>query len=541
MVAIPDSRTADRADVDDDAGLALELRKITKRFGAVTANYEVDFGVAPGEIRGLVGENGAGKSTLMAIASGLYRPDSGQVVVAGQARDFNGRDEAIALGINMVHQHFMLVPSCTVAQNVVLGQRTASRWLRLREIERQVADLADRYGLRVDPRARVEALNPTERQRVEILVALWRGRSVLILDEPTSVLGPGDVEQLFATMRRVANEGCAVVFTSHKLREVIEICDRISVMRHGEMRTTVATSEADVHALATLMVGRQLAEQLETAPLVGETEESTVAATPHGGRRETVLAVRPRGPAPPGEPALGELTVSAGEIVGVAGVEGNGQIHLAETLAGLRRPAHCQVQLAGRDISDLGPGERAGLGVSYVPEDPASTAIVPGFPVSLNLGLRRFRESGGGRRWSVDGDALRARAVQAIQSFDIRGATADTRTSILSGGNQQKVVLARELEGNPRLLIIVDPTVGLDVGAATAVHAVLREHRDHGVAIVLISTDLDEIEALSDRIAVLYRGAIVGVVQGGRPDRRAIGLMMTGLDEADGSRNRRGA
>lgn len=534
-------QVVDSRDAPGQREFCLELRKVTKRFGPIVANNAVDFTVAPGEIRGLVGENGAGKSTLMAIASGLYRPDAGQILVDGVEHEFSGREDAIALGINMVHQHFMLVPNFTVAQNVVLG-RSGSRWLRPGRNEREVADVAERYGVRVDPRRQVSALTPTERQRAEILAALWRRGKCLILDEPTSVLGPPDVEQLFATVRRVADEGCAVIFTSHKLREVIEICDRISVMRDGELRTTVAAGDADVHALATLMVGRNLSSYADAASLVGEDEEDdgggrrpqTPVAAPSGGKTShAVLQLRPRGAAKPGEPPLGELTVVAGEIVGVAGVEGNGQIELAETIVGLEHLEHIDVELEGQDISAAGAGERAKLGIAYVPEEPSSRAMIPAFPVSWNVGLRRFRDGRGGRwgRWSVNTRALRSHAERAIASFDIRGATPDSRTAALSGGNQQKVVLARELEGNPKLLVIVSPTVGLDVGSASAVHDSLRQHRDRGVAIVLVSTDLDEIEALSDRIAVLYRGEIVDVVAGGVTDRRAIGLMMTGLHE----------
>jgi general nucleoside transport system ATP-binding protein len=527
---------AETPDAPRNVDRALELRKVTKRFGSITANLDVDLSVGPGEIRGLVGENGAGKSTLMAIASGLYRPDAGSVIVNGTECDFHGRDEAIALGINMVHQHFMLVSNCTVAQNVVLGRKAGSPWLHMREREREVNALAERYGLDVDARARVEHLTPTERQRAEILVALWRGGTCLILDEPTSVLGPLDIEQLFATMRRVAGEGCAVIFTSHKLREVIEICDRITVMRHGEIMETVATSEADVHALATLMVGKEVTSRADAAPLIGETEAEPAEAErdrPRPAAGDAVLRLHPRSQPASGEAALGELAVAAGEIVGVAGVEGNGQLSLAETMAGLQRPAHIAVELAGRDISALGPAERASLGMSYVPEEPTSRAIVPAFPISWNIGLRTFREAGGRRsHWSIDTQALRSRAERAIEAFDIRGATPDRRTAALSGGNQQKVVLARELDGDPQALIIVSPTVGLDVGSASAIHDALRAHRDSGVAIVLISTDLDEIEVLSDRIAVLYRGKIVDVVTAAKTDRRTIGLMMTGLTDS---------
>ena len=506
------------------------MRNVGQRFGLVQANKAVDLQVRAGEIRGLVGENGAGKSTLMAIASGLYSPDAGQVFVNGVEHQLNGRDDAIALGINMVHQHFMLIPNCTVAQNVVLGQRTGGAFLRLRQVEDEVRELAERYSIEVDPGARIDALTPTERQRVEILVALWRGRTVLILDEPTSVLGPTDTRELFATMRRVAGEGCAVIFTSHKLREVIEVCDSISVMRHGELQTTVPREEVDVDSLATLMVGKTLAAHAAPSLLgLEEDTDSGPGVTPVTKRGTTVLRmVDPddgRGP-----PALGELSVASGEIVGVAGVEGNGQRGLAEALVGLIQTDRCRVELEGADISRLGPMERAALGMAYVPEDPNTSALVPGFPVTWNLALRDYRTPAlRSLRWFVNFDALRARAAHAIESFDIRGASEQTRTAALSGGNQQKVVLARELDKNPKVLVIVDPAAGLDVGAAQNVHRALRAHRDRGAAIVLISTDLDEIEALSDRIAVLYRGSIVDVVSRVDLERRTLGLMMTGL------------
>jgi ABC-type uncharacterized transport system ATPase subunit len=508
----------------------LELRKVSKRFGSIVANDEVDFQVRAGEIRGLVGENGAGKSTLMAIASGLYRADAGQILVNDVERELRGREDAIALGINMVHQHFMLVPSCTVAQNVVLGQTGPGRFLRLREIEDQVRELAAQYGMEVGPHTRVDSLTPTERQRAEILVALWRGRTVLILDEPTSVLGPNDTRELFSTMRRVAEEGCAVIFTSHKLGEVIEVCDTISVMRAGQLQRTVPRDELDVDTLATLMVGKTMSKTAGSS-LLGLHENG---ADERGGSRRakrgtTVLRLVDDGEGH-GQPRLGELAVHAGEIVGIAGVEGNGQRMLAEKLAGLFRTDGCRVELQGADVSELGPRERAARGMAYVPEDPNSSALIPGFPVAWNLALRDYRSpSMRSWRWFVSFDSLRARAAEAIARFDIRGATEQTRTAALSGGNQQKVVLARELDKNPDALVIVDPTVGLDVGAAENVHRALREHRDRGAAIVLISTDLDEIEALSDRIAVLYRGSIVGVIGHDELDRRRLGLMMTGL------------
>jgi general nucleoside transport system ATP-binding protein len=532
----PLPQTADRETATSASETALELRKVSKSFGAIVANREVDLRIRPGEIRGIVGENGAGKSTLMAIASGLYTPDAGQVLVNGVEQDFHGRDAAIALGVNMVHQHFMLVLNCTVAQNVVLGQTGKGPWLHLRRVEEEVRELADRYGLEVDPRAVVEELSPTQRQRVEILTALWRGRTVLILDEPTSVLGPADIEQLFATMRHVAGEGCAVIFTSHKLREVVEVCDEISVMRHGELRTTVTREQADVDTLATLMVGKDLAARADSASLLirEEVGEREPEAARGGARTVLRMLAETNGDA---HAAFGKLTVASGEIVGVAGVEGNGQRQLAETLAGLIRIEGCRVELDGTDVTGLGPRERASLGIAYVPEDAATTALILGFPVVWNLALRHYRERDAGRRGlSMNVDRLMTHASDAIESFDIRGANPLTRTAQLSGGNRQKVALARELDGNPTLLVVVDPTAGLDVGAAQTVHKALRDHRDRGAGIILISTDLDEIEAMSDRIAVLYRGAVVGVLERRASDRRKLGLMMTGLSGSKAAR-----
>jgi simple sugar transport system ATP-binding protein len=504
---------------------------VSKRFGLIQAVRGVDLQIRAGEIRGLVGENGAGKSTLMAIASGLHRPDAGQVIVNGAAHDLKGRDDAIALGINMVHQEFMLVPNCTVAQNVVLGERGGSRFLQLRRVEDRVRELGRRYGIDVDPRARVGDLSPTERQQIEILTALWRGRTVLILDEPTSVLGPEDTRQLFATMRRVAGEGCAVVFTSHKLAEVIEVCDAISVMRHGEMQTTVGRDDVDGDSLAALMVGEALAADPDAAPLTGKPDDDAGHDPEQRDvtTRRTVLRLVA---AHHGDAAEGvdELTAVSGEIVGIAGVEGNGQRAIADALTGLALTDRYRVEFEGLDVTGTGPMERAALGIAYVPEDSTTSALVPGFPVAWNLALRDYRIADfRTRRWFVDFDALRARAAHAIAEFDIRGATAQTRTAALSGGNQQKVVLARELDKDPALLVIANPTVGLDVGAAQSVHQSLRAHRERGAAIILISTDLDEIEALSDRIAVLYRGSIVDVVPRADVERRTLGLMMTGL------------
>ena len=467
----------------EEPALALELRGVSKRFGLIQANDRVDFEIGPGEIRGLVGENGAGKSTLMTIASGLYQPDEGEVWVGGQRRKLRGREDAIELGINMVHQNFMLVDDCTVAQNVILGQ-PGKVLLNLAEVEAKVRELGKRYGIEVDPSMRAGQLTPTERQRIEILAALWRGRRILILDEPTSVLAPGDVENLFETMRRLAAEGCAIVFTSHKLREVIEVCDTISVMRHGRLVVTVDRGETDPEDLAERMVGKGISTSTDTSLLGLEDEgHEQERLRRRGTRGETVLRLRDLY-AKEGE--VSELTCASGEIVGIAGVEGNGQQELAAALAGLSKTGQYRVELDGRDITDTGVRERVAAGISYIPEDPASSALVPSFPLTWNLALRVYRSPRlRTLKWLVNLDALRNRAEEAIDEFDMRGATPDVRTAALSGGNRQKVVLARELNSESRLLIVVDPTVGLDVGASQNVYTQLRAHRDRGAAIVL--------------------------------------------------------
>ncbi|HEV7772763.1 MAG TPA: ABC transporter ATP-binding protein [Conexibacter sp.] len=505
---------------------AIELRAVCKSFASVQANQDINLGIKPGEVRGIVGENGAGKSTLMAIASGLYRPDAGQVLVQGVERHFKSPHDAIAVGINMVHQHPMLVPSCTVAQNVALGE-SGPAVLDLDAIAEEVRTLAERYGLKVDPSARVETLSPTERQRVEILTALRRGQTLLILDEPTSVLGEADIGGLFATIRRVAAEGCAVIFTSHKLREVTEICSAVSVMRHGRLLTTVTREEADADELARLMVGDALVDAAAGSPR-GRARDGGAPA----GERGAVLRVVQR-QRTGGDGAVHELQVGAGEVLGIAGVEGSGQRELVEAITGVGPSGTYAVEFDGSDITALGVTERARLGIAYVPEDPNVEALVPDFPVSWNLALREYRDPAmRRRRWFLDEEALRARAAASIEAFDVRGAAGTTRTAVLSGGNRQKVVLARELARDPRLLVIVNPSAGLDVGATQYVYEVLCRHRDRGAAIVLVSTELDEIETLSDRIAVLYRGAVVADLSRAAADRRKLGLLMAGLGTA---------
>jgi general nucleoside transport system ATP-binding protein len=455
----------------------------------------------------------------MAIASGLYRPDAGAVLVDGERREFHSALDGIAAGITMVHQHFMLIDRLTVAENIILGM-PGSSLLHLTDDEARVAELGKRYGLPVDPRENVSRLAPSQQQRVEILAALYRGSRVLILDEPTSVLAPPEIESLFETVRRLVGEGRSIVFVSHKLDEVLAICDRVSVMRGGRLEATLQRSEADAASLVRLMVGRQLPERASrpSAPPPGEVAlrlESVAVDGERGGHVEGV-----------------DLDVRNGEILGIGGVEGNGQNELIEAVVGLRHVRAGRLLLHGTDISDHSVAKRAGLGVAYVPEDPRRNGLLLAFSVGWNMGLRHFRRSGcWPQRLLVDFRGFRRLAAAAITQFDIRAATPDRPAGNLSGGNQQKLVLARELSTRPKLLVVVNPTVGLDVGAQSYVYETLRAERDRGVAVLLVSTDLDEVEALSDRIAVMYRGRVVGVLPAGDLSRERVGLLMGGRQE----------
>lgn len=496
-----------------DAAPLLELQGITKRFGPLVANRSVDLRGFGGEVLGLVGENGAGKSTSMAIASGLYRPDAGAIIVDGEPCLFRSPLDAMAAGIDMVHQHFMLVETATVAENVVLGVR-GGQWLKRRRVEREVEQLAERYGMPIDPRAPIHGLSPPQQQTVEILTALYRQSRILILDEPTSLLGPAEVAALFAIVRRIAAEGRLVILISHKLDEVLAVCDRVSVMRRGEVVTTLPRAQADRRRLAEEMVGHGVEEPRwlpasRPGPAALRIAKLEVDPEVHGSGLHGV-----------------DLTVRAGEVVGVVGVAGNGQRELAEAILGLRQVTRGGIELCGRPIEGLSTRERFELGLACVDEDPRRTALLLQQSVGWNVGMRFYRSAG--RRLTVDYGALRERTERLIAQYDVRGARPETPIGRLSGGNQQKVLLARELELAPKLLVAVNPTVGLDIGAATAVHASLVEQRDRGAAILLISTDLDEAAALSDRVAVMYRGRVAGQLGRG-PDRKEVGRLMAGV------------
>jgi simple sugar transport system ATP-binding protein len=500
---------------------ALEARGIVKTFPGVVANDRVDFDVRPGEIHALLGENGAGKSTLMNILDGLYRPDAGEVRLDGRPVSFGSPRDAIAAGIGMVHQHFTLVPSQTVTENVLLGLSKPRFWLRPGQSEAEIGRLAARFGLRVDPRARIWQLSVGEQQRVEILKLLYREARILIMDEPTAVLAPQEIDELFRTLRSMTADGRSVVFISHKLGEVMAIADRITVMRRGVVTAAgIAPSETSRADLARRMVGREIVDVLERTPF---------------DPGPVVLAVRDvSAESDRGLPALRDvsLEVRAGEIVGIAAVAGNGQSELAEVITALR-PCQGSVTIGGTEVANRPVGVAIHEGVAHVPEDRTGVGTSPNLSMADNLIMKRYRETPIAHGWFVDDAAARTVAQGLKDTYEIAAPSIDTEARLLSGGNLQRLIFAREIDTGPRFMVAVHPTRGLDVGAIEAVHRVLLERRQAGTAILLMSEDLDEILALADRVDVMYEGRIAGSFPVGEADVETIGLLMTGGTASD--------
>ncbi|AGP32878.1 ABC transporter ATP-binding protein [Sorangium cellulosum] len=497
----------------------LEARGITKRFSGVVANDGVDLDLREGEIHALLGENGAGKSTLMNILYGLLRPDEGELRRGGRPVSLRSPSDAIALGIGMVHQHFMLIPVFTVAENVVLGaELVRGGLLDRRRASAEVRALSARHGLDVDPDARVEDLPVGVQQRVEILKALYRKAEILILDEPTAVLTPQEADELFRVLRGLTARGVSVLFITHKLREVLAVADRVTVMRAGKVVGAAIPAETDERGLAATMVGREVALQVSKAPaspgaVVLEVERLSVAGR-RGAGADVVRDV--------------SFSVRAGEILGIAGVQGNGQTELVEAVTGLAPPRAGRVLLRGRDVTGAPPRDLIERGVSHVPEDRQRHGLVLSYAIADNLVLCTYHKPPFAARGVLRDDAREENARRLIKTFDIRAPGPGTPVSALSGGNQQKVILAREMSRPVELLVASQPTRGVDVGSIEHIHREIVAARDAGAAVLLVSAELDEILALSDRIAVMYRGGIVATRDAGAVSRTELGMLMAG-------------
>jgi general nucleoside transport system ATP-binding protein len=497
--------------------VVLEMRGITKAFPGIVANDGVSFELARGEVHALLGENGAGKSTLMNILYGLYKADAGEIVLGGTPVTFTSAKDAIEAGIGMVHQHFMLIPVMTVAENIVLGNEPVRKGMLLDETgaETRVHELSRQFGLAVDPGALVSQITVGQQQRVEILKALYRGADILILDEPTAVLTPQEAIELFGIIRSLQADGKSIIFISHKLNEVLEIADRITVLRRGKRIDTVPREGATQESLARAMVGREVLLRVDKPPAnPGETLLDV----------DDLHVIDDRGI----EKVTGvSFSVRGGEIVGIAGVDGNGQSELIDAIAGLRRVQSGSIRVAGRECRHATPREMLDVGVGHIPEDRQRRGLVLEFTIAENIALHDYAEPPDAKWGWLFPSRLTERARVLIKQFDVRGGGPLTRAGGLSGGNQQKVVAAREIARDPKVLIAAQPTRGLDVGAIEYLHRRLVEERDEGRAILLISLELDEILSLSDRILVLYEGRIAGEHEG-EVSEEQIGLEMLG-------------
>ena len=494
---------------------ALEMRGITKRYPGVLANDNIDLDVRPGEIHALLGENGAGKSTLMNILYGLATPDEGEILLDGNAVTIGGPSDAIDRGISMVHQHFMLVPVLTVAENIQLGDElTRFGFLDRREASKRIKELGDRFGFEIDPDEKVGRLSVGWQQRVEILKALFRNAQILVLDEPTAVLTPQETKEIFAVLRRLASEGHSIIFISHKLYEVLEIADRITVIRRGRVVGSRIPSETNEEDLAHLMVGRDVdlvVDRGESHPGDPVLSVEDLAVKNDRGR-EVVHGV--------------SFEVRAGEILGIAGVAGNGQDELVEALTGLRRAAGGTISLDSVDVTAEGIRELHERGVSFVPADRQRFGLVLSYPLTDNLVLTDYYNPPYANGLIRNERAIRERAKEAIEQFDVRTPSPNVAAATLSGGNQQKLIVAREFDRDLRLLVLDQPTRGLDVGSIEFIHRQTIRKRDAGTAVLLVSAELDEVLELSDRIGVIYRGRIVEILDGPSADKEHVGLLM---------------
>ncbi|MCL9969462.1 ABC transporter ATP-binding protein [Anoxybacillus kestanbolensis] len=495
----------------------IEMLNIRKVFGNFVANDNITLQLKKGEIHALLGENGAGKSTLMNVLFGLYQPDGGEIRVKGKKVNIANPNVANDLGIGMVHQHFMLVDTFTVTENIILGSEpTKGGQIDIEKAEQEVRELSERYGLAVDPKAKIADISVGMQQRVEILKTLYRGADILIFDEPTAVLTPQEIQELIQIMKALVREGKSIILITHKLKEIMEVCDRVTVIRRGKGIGTLNVSETNPNELASLMVGREVHFKTEKQPSkVGKPVleiENLVVKDSRG-----ITAVDHL-----------NLTVHAGEIVGIAGVDGNGQTELIEAITGLIKSESGSIRLNGKEIRNLTPRQITETGVGHIPQDRHKHGLVLDFPIGENMVLQTYYKEPYSKRGILNFKAIYDKARQLIQEFDVRTPDEYTKARALSGGNQQKAIIGREVDRDPDLLIAAQPTRGLDVGAIEFIHKRLIEQRDKGKAVLLVSFELDEIMNVSDRIAVIYEGKIVAIVDPKETTEQELGLLMAG-------------
>ena len=496
----------------------VQMRGIVKRFPGVVANDHVDLDIYAGEIHALLGENGSGKSTIMSVLAGLYKPDAGEILIDGAPFAFGSPREAIAAGVGMVHQHFKLVEPFTVSQNMQLGERDGSFLLSDAGIREEIKKFEQRFGLSVDPDAPVWQLSVGEKQRVEIVRMLYRGSKVLIMDEPTAVLTPQETAELFVNMKKMAAAGCAVVFITHKMNEVQEVADRVTVLRGGKVSGTMLCREVHAQELVWLMVGREIVMNAEHCP--------------HGACGAEVVSLQNVSALnDSGRPGLNDVSLSlrAGQIFGIAGVAGNGQKELAEVLTGLRTVSAGTIKYLGEDVTHLQPAELIERGISYVPEDRLGMGLVPSLDAVENMLLKSYKHPEFSGHWLINRQAAESWTADIVRKYNVKLAGLSQPVRSMSGGNLQKLLLAREIAGHPKMIVVVYPARGLDVGATESIHKLLMELRDHGTSILLISEDLDELMKLSDRVGVMFGGRIAGNFAIEEVDLEEVGLLMMGL------------
>jgi general nucleoside transport system ATP-binding protein len=506
-----------RAAILESAPVVVEMRGVTKRFPGIVANDSISLELRKGEIHALLGENGAGKSTLMNILFGLYQPDEGEILIGGERVFIDGPNKAIKLGIGMVHQHFKLVHPFTVAENIILGSEPRKGLsIDIRKASAEVSRLSEMYGLKVDPNARIEEISVGMQQRVEILKTLYRGADIIILDEPTAVLTPQEIEELLDIMRNLTAQGKSIILITHKLKEIMAISDRVTIIRRGKAVGSVKTSETDPKALAEAMVGRHVSFDIAKS-------EYRAGGTVLEIRDVTALDAR-------GLKALNGISmeVRSGEILGIAGVDGNGQSELIQVLTGLHKVDSGRIALNGKDLTNRTPRTITESGLSLIPEDRHKHGLVLDFSMRENMALSTYFKPPFSRNGLMNEKAMEEHAQRLIKEFDVRTPGTDTKARSLSGGNQQKAIIAREVDKDPELLIAAQPTRGLDVGAIEFIHKRLVEQREKGKAVLLISFELDEILKLSDRIVVMYEGRVVGEVRPEETNDQELGLMMAG-------------